>query len=100
MANDNANLQKKYTIEKENSKSTYSPLSAMDIHYDPITISKYIPRFHYYKRSDRIDVTQDYTLNKVSDPSNIPYKFIVYNEINSMGRNWIRKYKFFKLFRN
>ena len=48
--------------------------------------------FHYYKRSDRIDVTQDYTLNKVSDPSNIPYKFIVYNEINSMGRNWIRKY--------
>ena len=48
--------------------------------------------FHYYKRSDRIDVTQDYTLNKVSDPSNIPYKFIVYNGINSMGRNWIRKY--------
>ena len=28
----------------------------------------------------------------MSDPSNIPYKFIVYNEINSMGRNWIRKY--------
>ena len=48
--------------------------------------------FHYYKRSDRIDVTQDYTLNKVSDPSNIPYKFITYTEINSMGRNWIRKY--------
>ena len=48
--------------------------------------------FHYYKRDDRIDVTQDYTINKVSDPSNIPYKFIVYNEINSMGRNWIRKY--------
>ena len=48
--------------------------------------------FHYYKRNDRIDVTQDFTVNKVSDPSNIPYKFIVYNEINSMGRNWIRKY--------
>jgi hypothetical protein len=48
--------------------------------------------FHYYKRNDRIDVTQDYTLNKVSDPSNIPYKFITYTEINSMGRNWIRKY--------
>ena len=48
--------------------------------------------FHYYKRDDRIDVTQDFTVNKVSDPSNIPYKFIVYNEINSMGRNWIRKY--------
>ena len=48
--------------------------------------------FHYYKRNDRIDVTQDYTSNKVSDPSNIPYKFITYSEINSMGRNWIRKY--------
>jgi len=48
--------------------------------------------FHYYKRNDRTDVTQDYTLNKVSDPSNIPYKFITYTEINSMGRNWIRKY--------
>jgi hypothetical protein len=48
--------------------------------------------FHYYKRDDRVDVTQDYANNKVSDPSNIPYKFITYNEINSMGRNWIRKY--------
>jgi len=38
------------------------------------------------------DVTQTKTSGKVSDPSNIPYKFIVYNEINSMGRNWIRKY--------
>ena len=48
--------------------------------------------FHYYKRDDKTDVTQLYANNKVSDPSNIPYKFIVYNEINSMGRNWIRKY--------
>ena len=48
--------------------------------------------FHYYKRNDRTDVTQDYTQNKVSDPSNIPYKFITYTNINSMGRNWIRKY--------
>jgi hypothetical protein len=48
--------------------------------------------FHYYKRNDRSDVTQAFTNAKVSDPSNIPYQFIVYNEINSMGRNWIRKY--------
>ena len=48
--------------------------------------------FHYYKRNDRNDVTISHTSNKVSDPSNIPYKFIVYSEINSMGRNWIRKY--------
>lgn len=48
--------------------------------------------FHYYKRNDRNDVTQDFTNGKVSDPSNIPYKFITYSGINSMGRNWIRKY--------
>ena len=48
--------------------------------------------FQYFKRDERIDVTQSYTSNKVSDPSNIPYKFITYNGINSMGRNWIRKY--------
>ena len=48
--------------------------------------------FHYYRRNDRVDVTQDYTSNKVSDPSNIPYKFITYQEINSAGRNWIRKF--------
>ncbi len=48
--------------------------------------------FHYYRREDMTDVTQTKTSGKVSDPSNIPYKFIVYNEINSMGRNWIRKY--------
>jgi len=48
--------------------------------------------FHYYKRGDRIDVTQSHTSGKVSDPSNIPYKFITYTEVNSMGRNWIRKY--------
>ena len=29
---------------------------------------------------------------KVSDPSNVPYKFITYSEINSSGRQWIRKY--------
>ena len=48
--------------------------------------------FHYYKRNDMTDVTHSKTTGKVSDPSNIPYKFITYNEINSMGRNWIRKY--------
>ena len=48
--------------------------------------------FHYYKRNDSNDVTQTKTSSKVSAPSNIPYKFITYTEINSMGRNWIRKY--------
>ena len=48
--------------------------------------------FQYYLRGDQESTTRSYTSNKVSDPSNIPYKFITYNEINSNGRQWIRKY--------
>jgi len=47
--------------------------------------------FQYYLRDDR-SVTREYTENKVSDPSNAPYKFLTFNEINSNGRQWIRKY--------
>ena len=47
--------------------------------------------FHYYIKEDKQGVTRTYTNSKVSDPSNIPYKFITYAEINSAGRNWIRK---------
>ena len=48
--------------------------------------------FHYYDKSDKQGTTRTYTNSKVSDPSNIPYKFITYEEINASGRNWIRKY--------
>jgi hypothetical protein len=48
--------------------------------------------FHYYVKGDRQGVTRTYTNSKVSDPSNIPYQFITYSEINSPGRQWIRKY--------
>ena len=48
--------------------------------------------FNYYIKEDKQGVTRTYTNSKVSDPSNIPYKFITYEEINSAGRNWIRKY--------
>ena len=47
--------------------------------------------FHYYLRSERSDTTETHTINKVTDPSNIPYKFITYSEINAGGRQWIRK---------
>ena len=43
-------------------------------------------------RQDVTDVTKSVNNSKVSDPSNIPYKFITYSEINSAGRQWIRKY--------
>ena len=36
-------------------------------------------------------VGQSVDIYKVSDPSNVPYQFITYSEINSAGRQWIRK---------
>ena len=48
--------------------------------------------FHYYLKGDKQSTTRTYTNSKVSDPSNIPYKFITYEEINAAGRNWIRKF--------
>ena len=48
--------------------------------------------FHYYLRSEKTSTTETHTINKVSDPSNVPYKFITYSEINAAGRQWIRRY--------
>ena len=48
--------------------------------------------FQYYVKEDRQGVTRTYTNSRVSDPSNIPYKFITYSEINAAGRQWVRKY--------
>jgi len=48
--------------------------------------------FQYYLRDDQTSTTRDSTSNKVTDPSNVPYKFITYEEINAAGRQWIRKY--------
>ena len=62
-------LEKQHSFELVNNKLRLFPRPEDDDAGEKIY-------FHYYKRNDRIDVTQDYTLNKVSDPSNIPYKFI------------------------
>ena len=48
--------------------------------------------FQYFVRNELTDTTKDWTTNKVSDPSNVPYKFIRYENINSSGRQWIRKF--------
>ena len=45
----------------------------------------------YYKRSDRV-ATPTHLDGTVTDPSNVPYKFITYEEINAHGRQWIRRY--------
>ena len=47
--------------------------------------------FQYYKRSDRV-ATPTHLDGTVTDPSNVPYKFITYEEINAHGRQWIRRY--------
>ena len=48
--------------------------------------------FQYYLKEDKSSTSRTWTNSKVSDPSNIPYKFLTYEEINSAGRQWIRKY--------
>ena len=48
--------------------------------------------FEYYIRDDANATSQTYTDNRVSDPSNTPYKNLTYSEINATGRQWIRKY--------
>jgi len=48
--------------------------------------------FEYYLRNDVTDTSKNYLSKKVSGPNNAPYRFLKYEEINSTGRQWIRKY--------
>ena len=50
--------------------------------------------FEYYLKSDVRNTNNSNAemTGGVSDPSNVPYKFITYNSINASGRQWIRKY--------
>ena len=48
--------------------------------------------FQFTLRKEANALTQSYQAGTVSDPSNVPYKFIPYNSINSAGRQWIRKF--------
>ena len=47
--------------------------------------------FQYYIKDELESNTRDFTKGKATDPSNVPYKFITYSEVNSSGRQWIRK---------
>ena len=50
--------------------------------------------FEYYVKDD-IRNTNNVSASMqggVSDPSNVPYKFITYSSINAPGRQWIRKF--------
>ena len=48
--------------------------------------------FNYQVKDEATNTESSYDTNKVSDPSNVPYKFITYQEINAPGRQWIRRY--------
>ena len=50
--------------------------------------------FEYYLKKDirNTNNSNDEMTGGVSDPSNVPYKFITYSSINAPGRQWIRKY--------
>jgi len=73
-----------YSFELINNKLRIFPLPSSGSSGDKVW-------FNYYIRSDRTSNTRSYTNNKVTDPSNIPYQFITYSEINAAGRQWIRK---------
>jgi len=49
--------------------------------------------FNYQLREDKRGAnTAEYLSGTTSDPSNAPYNFIEYTNINAPGRQWIRKY--------
>ena len=62
----------------------------------PIPTYSFKVYFNYMLRNDRysgsIANDPNYTGSYVSDYANIPYQNIPYNTINSVGRQWIRKY--------
>ena len=62
----------------------------------PIPTYSFKVYFNYMLRDDRasgsIASDPNYTGSYVSDYANIPYQNIPYNTINSVGRQWIRKY--------
>ena len=73
-----------YSFELVNNKVRIFPIPTSDDTGDKIY-------FNYYIRSEAKSTTRTHTTNKVTDPSNVPYKSITYSEINSSGRQWIRK---------
>ena len=74
-----------YSFELQNNKLRIFPRPKSGDEGDKIY-------FQYYLKEDKSSTTRTWTNNKVSDPSNIPYKFLTYSEINSTGRQWIRKF--------
>jgi len=51
--------------------------------------------FEYIKKADRsnpLKTGNGHTTGTISDFSNVPYNNVIYNNVNSVGRQWIRRY--------
>ena len=48
--------------------------------------------FEYYVEKELTQITGSDAQAAVTDPSNAPYKFLPYHQINASGRQWVRKY--------
>ena len=49
--------------------------------------------FQYIKKEDRFNpLKTENPDERISDASNIPYENVVYNKINAVGKQWIRRY--------
>lgn len=79
-------------------KSAYSfELTNNKLKLFPIPNFSFNVYFNYMLRNDRLSGSiaggdPNYTGSYVSDYANIPYNNITYNTINSVGRQWVRKY--------
>jgi hypothetical protein len=76
-------------------KSAYSfNIVNNEIELFPLPTENFTLHFRYIIESDRSNPLRHAgdTNNKVSDTSNVPYDFIEYGDINSVGKQWIWKY--------
>lgn len=77
-------------------KSAYSfELVNNKLRLFPIPTTTFQVYFDYILTDDRTSLVAPYsgsTTGKISDYSNIPYNNMTYSSINSVGKQWIRKY--------
>jgi hypothetical protein len=73
-----------YSFQISNNRIRIFPIPSSGSYADTIW-------FEYIKKSDRANPLKG-TLGTITDYSNMPYNNIVYKNVNSVGRQWIRKY--------
>jgi hypothetical protein len=76
-----------YSFELHNNKLRIFPNPIEDDSGEKIWFEYYVKDDIRNTNNENVDIQ-----GGVSDPSNVPYKFITYSSINAPGRQWIRKY--------